>query len=91
MDRQASPIGRRIKALRGTRAQGAVARAAGMGQAQWSQLERGFRNNPSLATLTSVALGLGIPLAELVDPDHAQLTAQIGIGRPSKSKNGDGG
>jgi transcriptional regulator with XRE-family HTH domain len=49
-----------------------VARAAGLQQALVSQIELGRVVNPKLSTLCALAKGLGVTLAELVDPENAK-------------------
>jgi len=63
-------IGHRVRELRGARRQTEVADASGIGRTVWSAIERGHRV-PTLPTLEALARGLGVTLAELVDPEHA--------------------
>jgi transcriptional regulator with XRE-family HTH domain len=64
-------LGERVRHLRAHRAQGAIAKAAGVQQALVSQIEKGRVLNPKIDTLCALARGLGVSLAELVDPDNA--------------------
>lgn len=68
-------LGQHARMLRAHRAQGEVARAAGLQQALVSQIERGRVGNPKLGTLRALAVGLGVTLAELVDPENAKAPA----------------
>lgn len=68
----AMTLGENIKRLRGSRRQLDIATAAGVPQGTISQLESGYIVRPRLDTLEALARGLGVSLAELVDPDNAK-------------------
>ena len=75
-------LGKHARLIRAHRAQGEVARAAGLQQALVSQIETGKVLNPKLDTLRALARGLGITLAELVDPENAKAPA---VGRRGRA------
>lgn len=76
-------LGTHIRILRARRKQKAVANAAGIPQAHLSQIELGKITDPKLSTLRAVANGLGITLAELVDPENARPDAAAKVMKPS--------
>lgn len=77
MLRPMDDLAKRVRVLRAHRAQGDIAKAAGLQQALVSQIETGRIVNPKLDTLKSLANGLGVTLAELVDPENAKPRRQV--------------
>jgi transcriptional regulator with XRE-family HTH domain len=72
---EASQLGLRLKQLREVRGQSirSMAVAAGVSASFVSQLERGY-TNASIASLRKIAGALGVPVADLLDPNptHTQ-------------------
>jgi transcriptional regulator with XRE-family HTH domain len=68
MSPTARQFGKRLRALReaGDRSQADLAARAGLSRVFVNQLEAGTRD-PSLSTLTRLAIALGVTLAELLD------------------------
>jgi len=80
VDDLARLVGERLRAARRQRglSVGALAEAAGVGKGSLSEIENGTRN-PTLATLSSLAGALGIPLAILLAGQAGARIASPGI------------
>lgn len=55
--------------------QATVARAAGMSEARYWQIENGFRAEPTQGEKASVATALGVKVSEIAWPDFAKAQA----------------
>lgn len=68
----ARKVAQRLRAERGARGMSLdeLSRASGVGRATLSQIET-LKSNPSLGVLWKIAVGLGLPFAEIIDGGRA--------------------